>query len=168
MNKWAKFRSSNLHISRFTIYFSPFWSRHLNIMQTKTLCAPALSRNIERFFKKTEIIISWKPETAVSPKIRIRLQNDFSSLLWLMLVNVNIHRSIWSADFLTYRWLEWLFRLILKFGYSEKATKFEKNLPHKIWRYWVASNFKWKIFSNFVAFSEYPNFTYLLLRVHST
>ena len=29
----------------------------------------------------------------------------------------------------------------LKFGYSEKATKFEKNLPLKI-----------------VAFSEYPNF----------
>ena len=33
-----------------------------------------------------------------------------------------------------------------------------KNLPRKIWRYWVVSNFKWKIFSNFVAFSEYPNF----------
>ena len=27
-----------------------------------------------------------------------------------------------------------------------------------MWRYWVALNFKWKIFSNFVAFSEYPNF----------
>ena len=25
--------------------------------------------------------------------------------------------------------------------------------------YWVSSNFKWKIFSNVVAFSEYPNFT---------
>ena len=46
----------------------------------------------------------------------------------------------------------------VKFGYSEKATKFEKNLPLKIWRYWVASNLKKKIFSNFVAFSEYPNF----------
>ena len=46
----------------------------------------------------------------------------------------------------------------LKFRYSEKSTKFEKNLPLKIWRYWVVSNFKWKIFSNFVAFSEYPNF----------
>ena len=40
-------------------------------------------------------------------------------------------------------------KVIIKFGYSEKA---------KIWRYFVASNFKWKIFSNFVAFSEYPNF----------
>ena len=39
----------------------------------------------------------------------------------------------------------------IKFGYSEKATKFEKI-------YSVTSNFKWKIFSNFVAFSEYPKF----------
>ena len=30
---------------------------------------------------------------------------------------------------------------LLKFGYSEKATKFAKNLPFKIWRYWVASDF---------------------------
>ena len=50
--------------------------------------------------------------------------------------------------------------LTLKFGYSEKATKFEKNLPLKIWCYSVMPNFfKWKIFSNFVAFSEYLNFT---------
>ena len=44
--------------------------------------------------------------------------------------------------------------LLLKFGPSEKGTKFEKNLPLKIWHYSVTSNFKWKIFSNFVAFSE--------------
>ena len=43
---------------------------------------------------------------------------------------------------------------MIKFGYSEKATKFEKNLPPKILSYSVVSNFKWKIFSNFVAFSE--------------
>ena len=48
--------------------------------------------------------------------------------------------------------------LFLKFKYSEKATKFEKNLPHKIWCYSVTLNFNWKIFSNFVAFSEYPSF----------
>ena len=36
--------------------------------------------------------------------------------------------------------------------------KIWKNLPLKIWCYWVVSNFKRKIFSNFVAFSEYPNF----------
>ena len=46
----------------------------------------------------------------------------------------------------------------LKFGYSEKATKFEKKIPLKIWCYSVTSNFKLKIFSNFVAFSEYPSF----------
>ena len=41
----------------------------------------------------------------------------------------------------------------LSTNFSEKATKFEKIF------YSVTSNFKWKIFSNFVAFSEYPNFT---------
>ena len=35
---------------------------------------------------------------------------------------------------------------LLKLRYSEKATKFEKNLPLNIWRYWVTSNYKWKIF----------------------
>ena len=44
----------------------------------------------------------------------------------------------------------------IKCGYSEK---FEKNHPLKIWHYSVTSNFKWKIFSNFGAFSEYPNCT---------
>ena len=39
--------------------------------------------------------------------------------------------------------------LVLKFGYSEKGTKFEKNLTHRIWRYWVASNFKWNFFFKF-------------------
>ena len=47
----------------------------------------------------------------------------------------------------------------VKFGHSEKNTKSEKNLPLKIWHYWVKSNFKWKIFSDFVSFSECPNFT---------
>ena len=41
--------------------------------------------------------------------------------------------------------------LEVKFGLSEKHTKFEKNLPHiKTMR---------KIFSNFVCFSKSPNFT---------
>ena len=39
-----------------------------------------------------------------------------------------------------------------------EGHKIWKNLPLKIWRYWVMSNFKWKIFSNFVAFSECLNF----------
>ena len=39
-----------------------------------------------------------------------------------------------------------------------EGHKIRKNLPLKIWCYSVASNFKWKFFSNFVAFSEYPNF----------
>ena len=39
-----------------------------------------------------------------------------------------------------------------------EGHKIWKDLPLKIWRYSVASNFKWKIFSNLVAFSEYPNF----------
>ena len=39
-----------------------------------------------------------------------------------------------------------------------EGHKIWKNLPLKIWHYSVTSNFTWKIFSNFVAFSEYPNF----------
>ena len=39
-----------------------------------------------------------------------------------------------------------------------KGHKIRKNLPLKIWRYSIASNFKWKIFLNFVAFSECPNY----------
>ena len=38
-----------------------------------------------------------------------------------------------------------------------KSHKIRKNHPLKLWRYWVTSNFMWKIFSNFVAFSEYSN-----------
>ena len=53
-----------------------------------------------------------------------------------------------------------IFRILcVKVGIFWEGHKIWKNLPLKIWRYWVASNFKWKIFSNFVAFSEYPNFT---------
>ena len=39
-----------------------------------------------------------------------------------------------------------------------EGHKIWKNLPLKIWHYSVTSNFTWKIFSNFVAFPEYPNF----------
>ena len=39
-----------------------------------------------------------------------------------------------------------------------EGHKFEKNIPLIIWRYSVSSNVKRKIFSNFVAFSEYLNF----------
>ena len=40
-------------------------------------------------------------------------------------------------------------KLFLKFVYFEKATKFEKNLPLRIWCYSVKSNFIWKIFFKF-------------------
>ena len=39
-----------------------------------------------------------------------------------------------------------------------EGYKIWKNLPLKIWHYSVVSNFRWKIFSNFVFFSECPNF----------
>ena len=39
-----------------------------------------------------------------------------------------------------------------------EGHKIWKNLSLKIWHYSLTSNFKWKIFSNFVVFSEYPNF----------
>ena len=39
-----------------------------------------------------------------------------------------------------------------------EGHKIWKKIPLSIWRYSVASNFKWKIFSNCVTFSEGPNF----------
>ena len=71
-------------------------------------------------------------------------------VIWTGHVEIGVeYRMIFVVVFLT-----------VKFGHFEKGTKFEKNLPHSIRRYSVASNFKWKIFfSNFVPFSECPNFT---------
>ena len=56
--------------------------------------------------------------------------------------------NVWRLSIGKYK--IWIFR---------EGQKICKNLPLKIWRYSVSSNYKWKIFSNFVAFSEYPNFT---------
>ena len=49
----------------------------------------------------------------------------------------------------------------LKFNFrlSGKHTKFEKNLPHGFDIYLVNVKTMRKIFSNFVCFSESPNFT---------
>ena len=53
----------------------------------------------------------------------------------------------------------------LKFGCSEES-KIWKNLPLNIWRCSVASNSNWKIFSNFVPFSECPNFMKKYMTAH--
>ena len=49
--------------------------------------------------------------------------------------------------------------LLLKFGYSEKATEFEKIFHSKFdvtkWLQILSG----RLLSNFVAFSEYPNFS---------
>ena len=118
-------------------------------------------------------------------KCRIWFQKSGFKFFWWKLGWTEYHRYLASDSahhltfifFLIYKYTG-LFHL--KFSFSEKATKFFaiffmiltlkvriiweghkiwKNLPLKIWRYWVASNFKWKFFPNFVAFSEYPNFT---------
>ena len=57
----------------------------------------------------------------------------------------------------------WSSILVFKVYILWECHKIWKNLPLEIWRYSLTSNFKWKIFLNFVAFSEYPNFTYLTL-----
>ena len=55
-----------------------------------------------------------------------------------------------------------LFWHTVKFRYSEKGTNLKK-IFH-LWFDSVASNVKWKIFSNFVVFSEYINFKKKLLQ----
>ena len=67
----------------------------------------------------------------------------------------SIEGFAWGPNF-THRTFN---RASLKFGYSDKVTKFEKNLPLRIWHYWVTSNFKRKIFWNLVPISESPNLT---------
>ena len=47
--------------------------------------------------------------------------------------------------------------MIVKFIYSEKATKFEKNSQH-IWHYPVNVKITGRFFQNCVAFLEYLNF----------
>ena len=82
-------------------------------------------------------------------------------LCWIIKMTFNLYAQTFFAFFdrlLTFqkawRWchikVTWQEKLALKFGYSEKATKFEKIFHLKF----DAT----QIFSNFVAFSEYPNF----------
>ena len=54
---------------------------------------------------------------------------------------------------------KYLRKTLIKFGYSEKATKFEKifHLKFDVTEYHQILSARF--FSNFVAFSEYPNFT---------
>ena len=47
---------------------------------------------------------------------------------------------------------------MLKFGLSERGTKLDKHLPLKF-DVLNSVKFKWKIFLNFMPFSESPNFT---------
>ena len=55
----------------------------------------------------------------------------------------------------------WNSRLVIRKVWTFwEGHKIWKNLPFSIWRYSVVSNFKWKIFSNFLSFSGGPNFTF--------
>ena len=65
---------------------------------------------------------------------------------------MKLHRGAVHSAMHEYIYFFHFTNFILKFRYAEKATKFEKNLPLKIWRYY---------FSNIVALSEYPNFMYM-------
>ena len=97
---------------------------------------------------------------------------------WYLEKDVSIKFQCTFSIFTFYRWIFWqtcwflldaavyvmylkvlFFDVKLKVGIFWEGHKIWKNVPLKIWRYWVPSNFKWKIFLNFVAFSEYPNFT---------
>ena len=48
------------------------------------------------------------------------------------------------------------FSILLKFGYAEKATKFEP-ISHLIWHVLSKRQIMWEIFSNFLAFLENLN-----------
>ena len=52
----------------------------------------------------------------------------------------------------------WYYEGLIKFRYSEKATEIGSVFQF-FWHYLLSSNHKWKMGQNFVAFSEYLNFT---------
>ena len=116
--------------------------------------------------KNININFSW-PQLIFSTLMMILAQ--YGSLL----IAASCESGIKSHFYGTFNKPQWLFiekqstmgskplksSCIFKVGIFWEGHKIWKNLPLKIWRYWVSSNFKWKIFSNCMAFSEYPNFT---------
>ena len=93
--------------------------------------------------------------TEASKRLKIELENWFCKKDIEFISNVTV--TWWLST-------EFNFHVELNFGYSEKATKFEKisHIKFDITQY-IVSYFKWKIFSNFVAFSKYPNFNLINL-----
>ena len=76
-----------------------------------------------------------------------RWKQCFSTCLKLKLDLFLIHQKIIRV-----------FILLFKVRIFWEGHKIWKNLPLKTWGNSVTSIFKWKIFSNFMAFSEYLNF----------
>ena len=73
---------------------------------------------------------------------------DLSSISFnLAILWTDLHMEEWTSD-----------HKLFKVRIFWEGHKIWKNLPLKIWHYWVAFDFMWKIFSNFVAFSEYLKF----------
>ena len=66
--------------------------------------------------------------TEASKRLKIELENWFCKKDTEFISNVTV--TWWLST-------EFNFHVELNFGYSEKATKFEKNLPLKIWHYSV-------------------------------
>ena len=113
------------------VFLTPLLSRQQNL-KNKTNTAFSLRHgHITQHIDSHWALLIWVFALSKSPKILVYFRFRRKENQWN-----------WCVP-----WFSW-FLTLLKFGYSEKATKFE------------TSNLKWKIFSNFVAFSEYPNFTW--------
>ena len=90
------------------------------------------------------ITVMSRSQLTVGPFMVSKIQqtNFETTDLWFFIVKLNMYYCV-------------------KFGYSEKATKFEKK--SSTYNFTLLSSgrvkFKWIFFTNFVAFSEYPNFT---------
>jgi hypothetical protein len=91
------------------------------------------------------------------------IENVFQKFVSIFAIYINKTPQNYFSPFPTKKWLfdaywniYFLFR-ILKFIYSEKATKFSEIFT-LLWTMCTVVNSKVKISQNFVAFSEYMNF----------
>ena len=79
--------------------------------------------------------------------LTILVTANFCSLFCSILLSKNLTLLSWFSSF----WAPFAFKVRIFW----EGHKIWKNLPLTIWRYSVTSNFMWKIFSNFLTFSEY-------------
>ena len=109
-------------------------------------------------------VLGWRSQNSDETKYHLHISETFISTICSLDSNIRFIKPPKAQQLC---WFPTVEASLDKVRIFWEGQKIWKNLPRKIWRYWVASNFKWKIFSNFVALSEYPNFIYQSIFVNN-